>query len=235
VRRLLNPALGGRAGQARAARPAAAGRARVGLEYLEGRDLMAAFVLGANGVLTISGTNANDSATVRIDNRGTANPADDRLRVEMTHVGAPPDNAVFAASQVSRIVFDAGDGADTFVNATAKPSEANGGAGDDTLSGGSAGDVFRGGDGNDRLLGRAGIDKLYGEGNSDQLDGGANNDLLDGGFDGVVDDLRGGSGSDRFRQHRVFDASSGGFILLAENLVDFSAAQGDTRVFENHP
>ena len=64
----------------------------------------------------------------------------------------PPD--------LSRIIFNAGNGNDLLVNDSDIPVIARGGNGDDLLLGGSDNDVLGGGMGNDLLLGGGGEDLL---------------------------------------------------------------------------
>ena len=75
-------------------------------------------------------------------------------------------------------------------------------AGNDNLAGGAGDDHLWGGENDDTMYGDDGNDHLYGENGRDTLNGGAGNDHLDGGFDAFQDQLTGGSGSDRFVQHR---------------------------------
>ena len=90
-----------------------------------------------------------------------------------------------------------------------------GGSGNDTLRGGLGGDVLRGGAGNDTLLGQEGLDQLFGD---------ADADFLEGGFDGLLDQLTGGSGADTFvRYVRQL------FVVEAENVLDFNFAEDQRR------
>ncbi len=124
-----------------------------------------------NGVLTVTGSNAND--TIRLDQYSGA-------------VYVTVNNQLLLRTinkSVTKIVVDAGDGDDTVaVNSTfTTETLINGGRGNDHLSGGSGKDVIYGGDGNDRLYGNGGADQLYGGEGDDTLDGGALGDTLSGG------------------------------------------------------
>jgi Ca2+-binding RTX toxin-like protein len=89
----------------------------------------------------------------------------------------------------------------------------SGGPGPDTLEGGTGGDGLVGGDGGDILRGEAGDDSISGGSGDDRLEGGAAADRLDGGlgvdaffgddgddaiasFDGAVENVRCGAGTD---------------------------------------
>lgn len=111
--------------------------------------------------------------------------------------------------------------------------------GNDTLVGGAGNDTLRGGDGNDLLLGGAGDDLLIGGTGDDTLVGGAGLDTLDGGTGNdtlvvdAADIARGGSGTDRFIitdslvSQWVNLTQAGGNVVFADNVKDFSFAEGD--------
>jgi Ca2+-binding RTX toxin-like protein len=101
----------------------------------------------------------------------------------------------------------------------------------DTLKGDNGDNVLRGLDGQDTLMGRGGVDILWGGGGDDQMHGGnwgdtlfgeAGNDYLVGGYG--IDDLYGGAGADTFVWD---DGETGASVLLADDIVDFNAAEGD--------
>ena len=73
-----------------------------------------------------------------------------------------------------------------------------GGAGNDIMQGEGDHDSMYGGLGNDVLLGGSGNDYMSGEAGEDQLYGNDGDDSLEGGYDGAVDYLVGGAGSDTF-------------------------------------
>jgi hypothetical protein len=112
---------------------------RPSLEHLETREVPTVTpVLGADGVLTIQGTAANDRAHVSIQgDQVVAVINTERLSVK--------------ATDVKEIVFHGGAGDDTFYNFTDKKVTAHGGEGNDALF--SRGDAeLRGGAGADRIL-----------------------------------------------------------------------------------
>jgi len=192
-------------------RPAAR-RGRLELESLETRDLMSASAIGE--ALHVEGTSGND--TVRVSNF-TDGFGIRYYKVEET--GASGNNAVslFNANLVKKLIFNGGDGNDSFVNTTSLQTTAYGGNGNDSLIGGNGNDflfggagddTLYGGSGNDFLKGDSGNDFLYGMDGDDSLNGGAGRDLLDGGAgnDTLVsidnnagqDTLSGGTGLDSF-------------------------------------
>jgi Ca2+-binding RTX toxin-like protein len=89
-------------------------------------------------------------------------------------------------------------------------------AGNDNLAGGAGDDHVWGGENDDAIFGDDGNDYLYGENGRDTLNGGAGDDSLDGGFDAFKDALTGGSGADRFVQHRKHLQRS-----LLDQMLDF--------------
>jgi Ca2+-binding RTX toxin-like protein len=110
----------------------------------------------------------------------------------------------FNKAEITKIRFYGGDGNDSFTNATALPSLANGDAGDDKLVGGTGSDELDGGDGNDsiyggdgddRILGGAGIDLIRGEEGNDTIDGQSGDDIIYG--QGGADYILGSAGNDR--------------------------------------
>lgn len=148
--------------------------------------------LGRGGVLTITGGNTNDTASVAPGTtRGTI----------IAKRG--PYTSTFDAAAVTKIVFYGNDGDDQFTNTTSIPSEAYGGDGNDVLYGGSGADFLVGGYGQDTLRGYGGNDVVWGSGGSDWLYGGEGNDLVKGhgGNDLIYgengnDALYGGTGDD---------------------------------------
>lgn len=190
-------------------------QAHLALEALEGR-LVPTVTLG-NGILRITGTNADDVVTVATK----ATTAGTRIVVT--------DNGVqrsFSASQVSQIFFYGYDGSDRFENRTAVRSTAFGMIGNDTLVGGRGNDYLDGGDDEDNITGNAGndfiimgyignddghniahggsgadtlfgadgTDDLFGDGGVDFMKGYGGEDFMDGGLGN--DDMDGGAGSD---------------------------------------
>jgi Ca2+-binding RTX toxin-like protein len=171
---------------ARRARPDM--RLRPHFEAFERRNLMAASAVLADGILTVTGSEADDSIVFRqVENRITVDGV----------------SGFFEAGQIRQIVVNALAGNDT-VNldsgaiAGQQPitiaSSVNGGTGNDFITGGAANDVLFGEFGDDVLLGGDGNDTIQGGAGNDQLDGGIGDDGLFG-HEGN-DTLRGGAGND---------------------------------------
>ncbi|MDB4966184.1 MAG: Alkaline phosphatase [Myxococcales bacterium] len=157
-----------------------------------------------SGVLTLSGTAGNDTASVGVDviYRGGYS------------VKATLNGYSASYSGVKQIIFNGGDGDDTFTNGTSIPCTANGGDGNDILKGGSGNDFLVGGYGQDQLFGNDGNDILWGSGGSDVLWGGDGDDTLLG--HGGNDELHGGAGRDSLNGGSGNDTLWGddGFDLL---------------------
>jgi hypothetical protein len=120
------------------------------LETLEGRRLPAAGISLSHGVLTITGTDAADTAIVT--------RAHGRITVNLS--GGVNDVETFKKRDVKLIVFDGGAGDDVFMNLSSVRAVANGGPGNnllignekDTLIGGGGNDTIIGGNGNDQVM-----------------------------------------------------------------------------------
>ena len=173
------------------------------------------FVTTANGVMTVTGTDAAD--VISISNRNSS------YTVTLNGVGV-----LIAQSAVSRIVVQAGAGNDTvdlatvgvpaYVNAGAGFDNVTGGLGNDTLSGGAqsdtltgnAGDdVLNGNGGNNLLVGNGGYDRLYSaDGSQDTMIGGSNADRFFGGSGN--DSMIGGTGNDKMYANAGNDTLIGG-------------------------
>jgi len=107
---------------------------------------------------------------------------------------------------VSRVRFYGYDASDQFVNDTAIPSVAYGGAGEDRLQGGRGKDTLFGGAGDDRLEGHEGNDRLDGGDGEDYPVGGNGHDIAWGRADPDLmegsngnDSLLGGDGDDHIK------------------------------------
>lgn len=124
---------------------------RLTCEALEARDCPVASSL-FNGVLTITGTDGNDTITVT--------ESDGRVWAA---------GRSFSADSVSRIVITAGAGDDVISEATGRGSVIYGGMGNDTIRGGVGRDTIYGGHGNDAITGGRGGDLLYGGAGDDTL------------------------------------------------------------------
>jgi Ca2+-binding RTX toxin-like protein len=130
----------------------------------------------ATGVLTITGTAADDMIAVGRDATGA-------LLVNGGVVSTAQGTPTVAATK--RIEVTALGGDDT-IDASALQAGAialsiDGGAGDDVLIGGDGPDTLNGGPGDDVLIGGAGPDTLNGGDGDDVLMGGPGQDTLNGG------------------------------------------------------
>jgi Ca2+-binding RTX toxin-like protein len=201
-------------------------------EKLEARQVLAGIAFDPiSGVVTITGTEANDISIVSM-------LSDNQIRV--TLAGHPRKDLPLA--DVNRVVFYGLEGDDYFRNDTWIPAEAFGGLGNDTLIGGWGNDILYGEEGDDNLQGRAGNDFLYGGDGDDRLVGGAGDDILLGGFGndrlfgtsgnnlifgGDGDDLIfGGSGNDELRGEGGDD-----FISTGEGTNFADGGDGNDTIF----
>ncbi len=112
------------------------------LEGLENRQLMVADVRFDDGILSMHGTNRTIMLRSLMSKQG---------KKSFVHVGG--QSKKFPRQAVTKIIFDGGDGDDTFENRTNIDSVATGGGGNDRLTGGSGNDKISGDDGNDRNSG----------------------------------------------------------------------------------
>lgn len=201
-----------------------------GLQSLEERVLMSASPIGPaagpgvdnfdidldSGTITIDGTSNGDDVTVEnVMIRG-------RSFVQVTATNNNPVSGGtkvvrYNTSSVDKVIFNGGDGNDTFVNLTDVQSNAYGGNGDDELTGGSNVDRLEGGSGNDVIFGKAGDDTILGNGGADTISGGSGSDNIWGnsGADVIeggswADDLFGGSGRDLLWGYAGGDTLDGG-------------------------
>ncbi len=116
------------------------------------------------------------------------------------------DNATALAAVT--LSFGSDNGNDILIADPNRPSELNGGDGDDVLIGGNSGDVLNGGPGNDVLFGGAG---------NDVVSGGAGDDLLIGGSGNGDDSYDGGEGVDTIQ---YTSAISGIMVDLSLGVAD---------------
>lgn len=144
---------------------------------------------------------------------------DDRLTLDRSllafsgsmvfHGGDGGDSLNARAVGVS-VVFDGGNGNDTFLGGSGN-DVADGGAGSDSLSGGGGNDTLNGGAGGDRLSGDVGNDVVSGGMGADAINGGTGNDSLNG--DAGNDTLSGNDGADSLDggddDDRLFGGSGG--------------------------
>ena len=153
----------------------------------------------ASRVLSIIGSNGNDSAEVRQQGKNiivSVNSGFNRLSRTMS------------SAAVSRIVFTGAAGNDSFTNLTAIPVRADGGSGNDVLRGGSAADEMIGGGGNDHLFGKEGNDTINAGAGNDMVDAGAGSDFVGGGLGD--DSLMAGLGNDSLNAGEGDDFMDGG-------------------------
>lgn len=161
---------------------------RVGMERLEGRNLMATLT---SGLLTVKGTRHDDE--IRISQSGGT------IWVETSYsagrLGETSEES-FRASEVRKIKV-LGYGGDDIINAHGVNivTELRGGPGDDDIYGGLKGDTIYGQGDDDWIYGNEGSDVLDGGDGADTLYGYIGNDTLLGG-DGK-DYLKGNDGNDR--------------------------------------
>jgi Ca2+-binding RTX toxin-like protein len=172
----------------------------------------------ATDLITVRGTNGNDSITVGY--RGVATNLDTDLDVEILPV--PARISVYGEGGVNTLsargayggggvyngVFEAfaGDLGDTLVGGYGN-DVLTGGAGADTLEGREANDVLSGGGGNDSLLGNEGNDSLTGGAGSDTFGGSGGDDLLRADDDEADGLINGGPGADTVHYDSGLDTS----------------------------
>src|SRR4051812_1307734 len=142
------------------------------VDALEERRLLAA-TLGANGVLTVVGTdatdnivvslNATDNTKIDVDINGTVSSF---ARLKTDGTAAINSIVVFGLAGDDKIAINQANGAIT------TPAVLVGGAGNDSLVGAGGNDLLFGGAGNDSLFGNDGNDTLTGGSGTDSLDGG---------------------------------------------------------------
>ena len=195
---------------------------RFSFESLERREMMAADVALAGGVLNIGGTEMDDQVVV--------SQVDNAIQVTITDPanGNTLANRSFAASAVKSIHVQCLGGNDFALNNTNKPSTMYGGRGNDHLLGGAARDVVFGemGDdlicgfaGNDLLDGGADNDAIFGEGGDGEIRGGAGFNLLSGGLG--LDSLNGQKETNNLNTNMQRIQSS----VLANDLATFGEPQ----------
>jgi hypothetical protein len=132
---------------------------RLGVQQLERRELMAADIGLVDGFVSINGSEHNDVAEVYAESGSIV------VKVATYDASGQEINAAsetYAQGDVSRIVFQAGDGDDVFVNDTDIDSITRSGGGNDTVFGGGGNDILAMGAGNDVALGGGGNDTILG-------------------------------------------------------------------------
>lgn len=154
-----------------------------------------------------------------------------------TIYGQQGDDSLFGDAGSDKLFGGAGE---DILNGGAGKDTLSGGVGDDSLLGGSGNDSLAGGGGDDSLKGGAGVDILKGNNHQDSLVGGSGADKLFGGSgdDSLLgqagkDRLNGGAGQDVMTGGAAADifvfsaASHSGLGVAADQITDFSHAQGD--------
>jgi Ca2+-binding RTX toxin-like protein len=153
-------------------------------EGLESRRLLSGVEL-VEGVLTVTGTEANDTVVVEINSV--------KQTVEIVLNGK---RTFHPAASVVSVKAMLGTGNDLFdATKVSLRAHVDGEGGNDTLRGGAGDDCLIGGLDNDLVAGNIGADSVYGNGGKDNLDGGPGRDRVDGGK--TNDIVRGGSSNDR--------------------------------------
>ena len=132
---------------------------RLFLQQLEKRDLRAADIGFADGMLSVSGT-ANEDVV-------EAYTEDSQLIMNVSEYdssGQLVDEQLrtFDADEVQQIMISTGDGDDVIVNDTDKRAVIRAGDGDDIVMAGDGGDIVSGGNGDDIVFGGAGRDVILG-------------------------------------------------------------------------
>jgi Ca2+-binding RTX toxin-like protein len=140
--------------------------------------------LNQSGVLSYTGIDVNDSATVTKVASPTT-PGGYAIQVEVLRYTSPNYSAncklggglndwlvSCPAGSVQKLSFDGLGGGDSFQNNTSLPSQAHGGPGVDFYYGGDGRDVFYGEGDNDSLFGKGGDDILGGGSGFDKVSGG---------------------------------------------------------------
>ena len=179
-----------------------------------------------DGTLRVSGTPFADTFTLRVSRTDP-----NQLQLDIGDDGTADDTfdlATFAAIDVDAnggddvVRLDTANGAFT----TAKPTQVDGGKGDDTLFGGSGNELFFGGRGNDFVDGNGGTDTAFlGEGDDTFVwDPGDGNDTVEGqsGFDTHI--FNGAGGNEIFaataNNGRVTFTRSAGNIVMDLNSIE---------------
>ena len=171
------------------------------VETLENRTLLSVNL--ANGLLSITGTGADDKINVRAVSESS-------IRVAINK-----QFSLFNKADVTGIFVDAQAGNDRVEIQSGGPggmalaATVLGGAGNDTIHTGSANDSIDGGAGDDLIIGGKGDDTLVGGSGNDRLLGDEGHNVLRGGLGdddlttvSTSDDLLGGGGNDSI--HHAF-------------------------------
>ncbi len=158
------------------------------IESLELRSLLSA-VLGADGVLTVTGTQGANFVNIGMDRDGKVVVAEATLvppTATNPHPTLPPPTITkFTAADVHSILVNAGAGPDRVLVGPHLQINAvlNGEDGNDLLVGGAGDDTVNGGGGNDQIVGGRGADALNGD---------AGDDMINAADAGGIDTVNGG-------------------------------------------
>ncbi|MBX9626178.1 MAG: hypothetical protein K2X82_20435 [Gemmataceae bacterium] len=193
--------------------PRKAPRFRPAVEGLEGRALMAAYLIGSG--LQVDATPGNDTITVGTVTVGGVENFEVKVNAQTSRfpAGQVPDRNVFVLGMAGNDAITVltargnvfawgGDGVDILQGGAgndqlfgdAGNDQVYGGDGDDYVGGGDGDDFLSPGDGNNTASGDGGDDYLWGNAGVDQLAGGDGNDYLYAGTGNTV--LDGGAGND---------------------------------------
>ena len=190
---------------------AAAAAMTVVVEQLEGRRLLSAGPGDGHeghgptpglhdGVLTVVGTDANDTIKLSAD-------------ANFLNVTVNGASSSVARGDVHNIIVYGGAGNDDLEVDNSNglydfSTVLIGGKGNDTLVGGGGRDYLLGNDGNDVMSGGGGADSMMGGGGKDQMNGGGGADKMDG--DDGDDNMSGGDGADNMHGDGGADRMNGG-------------------------
>jgi Ca2+-binding RTX toxin-like protein len=148
-------------------------KARLNVERLEDRQLLAGGITSAAGIVTIEGTPGADVA--HVVQHGT------KIVIDLTTPDGATAVRTFKRSQLRRVVFQGGDGNDTFINRSTVKATAIGGNGSDFFRAGKSGDTLLGGSGDNTLIGGSGHDRLVGGPSADVIIAGKGRAVITGG------------------------------------------------------
>ncbi len=163
-------------------------------------------VLNTVGLLTVTGTDGNDSIVmtndgtgVRITNNGTLVGGSPFKGVKRITVDAKNGNDLVYLTDLNVPAVLMGGGGNDTLRAGSGNDNVSGSGGSDVLEGYLGNDTLRGGAGDDLIIGGPGLDELYGDDGNDTVQ------AADGLADKMVD---GGAGTNTIRKDRV-DTSTG--------------------------
>jgi len=208
--------------------------ARLSIESLETRNLMAASIALVGSQLQIRGTDHADEITISqvFQFNGINSSSRFEASVLDTQTGVRISQS-FMPAYVNDIIVDALNGNDIVRNNTSRASTINGGSGNDFLVGGSGADTIHGDSGIDSIYGRAGSDSLFGDAGADLILGGSANDTISGGDgndvlagEGGADSLTGNAGADDMAGDHIINVwfNVASQMVLDESLIESTSA-----------